>query len=922
MVASASNISQAAGETTPAATPITTAAELQSAVSKAPTDNTPQTLALTADITLTQNLYIAAGQNITIVNQDASRHTISLPSANRVTVAAGGTFNLEGQTQPLALQPVSTETTPRTSAALEVQGQSQMTNTAIWGFTITAPSGRTQLGTVVVNKGTLTLNDKATVQNNTLQGDVNYSAAGVMVRSAGTLNLNAGSVIYANQLGFEQLVATQSAGGINVEDGSHLVMNAGSSVQDNMGSSAGGILIGDKNNPNQGVSPLSTFIMNGGYIHGNTGWVSAGGVFVNGNGAMTMNAGEISANAAGIYSTATNNSAAGGGIAVSTGASKDDSAANTAYYDTNNQAELTINGGTISDNRSAGTGGGIYVNSNHVQLNAVQITNNQAITYFGGGIYVSYSHYKLDLKNTIITQNTAVDGQVIPDGQNQLAAGTGGGVWICPTGSGDANITDGVAIFANTAVKQGNDFASINKTSTDYSVTLANRQLGGGTVAWYHDRDGQQETNPVTIDQNADTIALKAKTSDAANTLATSMATVVISGNSAPRGGGVGSNGSLEFGQPGTKQIQVNKVWHLTSGKAPESVTINLLHDGAILQSLTLNAQNHWQGSFTDLPTDIDYTVSEAAVPGYTSTQTPLTPDPDNPSLFHVTFTNTQDTPNTPTKQIDVNKVWQINDGSQTPDAVKINLINDDSTAANYGQVIDSLTLNSANHWQGSFTNLPVDGHYRLEEDKVAGFTSSQTPLTQDPNNVNLYHVTFTNTKPGLPSTNPTTKQIVVNKVWNITDGSATPTNVTIHLIDDDPTSAKFGQVVDTLVLSAANNWQGSFTNLPSTGKYRIEEVPVPGFTSSQTMLTPDPNDSNRFSVTITNSKPNQPTIPTQPNIPGLPNTNKPKTPVKPKTPTQPLPKTGEANSLLVSLTGLLILLASAGSWLTYKRRS
>lgn len=108
-------------------------------------------------------------------------------------------------------------------------------------------------------------------------------------------------------------------------------------------------------------------------------------------------------------------------------------------------------------------------------------------------------------------------------------------------------VTDGTAIFGNTAVNHGADILSEAKSGSE-QVTLANRMLGGGGAKWFHDRDGEQETTPVTVQNNTGYIGLKNVTTDAAKAVAASLATVLIKGNKAPRGGGIGANGSVIFG--------------------------------------------------------------------------------------------------------------------------------------------------------------------------------------------------------------------------------------------------------------------------------------------------------------------------------------------------------------------------------------
>lgn len=68
---------------------------------------------------------------------------------------------------------------------------------------------------------------------------------------------------------------------------------------------------------------------------------------------------------------------------------------------------------------------------------------------------------------------------------------------------------------------------------------------------------------------------------------------------------------------PPTTTISVTKVWKDTDqSKRPESVTMNLLQDGKIYDSIVLNAANGWEYTWKGLQAKHEYTVVEANVPG------------------------------------------------------------------------------------------------------------------------------------------------------------------------------------------------------------------------------------------------------------------------------------------------------------------
>ena len=82
---------------------------------------------------------------------------------------------------------------------------------------------------------------------------------------------------------------------------------------------------------------------------------------------------------------------------------------------------------------------------------------------------------------------------------------------------------------------------------------------------------------------------------------------------------------------PGKTSISVSKVWNDRNDQdriRPKSVTIHLLADGKDTgKVLTLNGENQWTGSFTDLDVyangeKIRYSVTEDAVSGYQSSIT------------------------------------------------------------------------------------------------------------------------------------------------------------------------------------------------------------------------------------------------------------------------------------------------------------
>ena len=343
-----------------------------------------------------------------------------------------------------------------------------------------------------------------------------------------------------------------------------------------------------------------TLKLNGGTISNNTAATLGGGIAVNGTGKLIMDGGTISGNKAPF----------GGGIGVNDYLTSSDIGTSTeeARWRSFFPAAATINGGLITGNEATmtavttqisdpnaenGVGGGLYVASKEVYVNGGKFTNNTAGKQ-GGGIYVASVPYVLKMGKTLVTENTATK--------------IGGGLWLCPTGSATTAVTNGASFFDNVAGtgaenndtgSAGDDVASINKNDPHtQKLILSNNGLGNWLVHWYEDgkidnaylgnSDGSARypstVSPVvdrgTLDGITDKIALKAIVSNEGKAAARNLAEVVVTGNSAPRGGGIGSNGMVAFGTDPVNydkvDLTVSKKWEVTNTSHVTSVTVGL----------------------------------------------------------------------------------------------------------------------------------------------------------------------------------------------------------------------------------------------------------------------------------------------------------------------------------------------------------
>ena len=366
------------------------------------------------------------------------------------------------------------------------------------------------------------------------------------------------------------------------------------------------------------------FTISGEDIHDNktrtsAGVDAAGAVFVEDNAELTMTGGKIRSN----------RGVNGGGVAVVDAKlqnSKDGTWADTAFV---------LDGGEISGNNVTVAGGGIYSYSNSVVLKSGKICNNtiSTATGMGAGIYSEGnqdSYSTVHLSKALISENTARQG---------------GGMWFCPTGEVAVNITSGASIVNNSASEAGDDFAFAEGNipgSKASEATLSDRTLGGWAVKWMTDgkiyvvpgqaRPSSDKSAPrygaqgYTLEQKhvsgeTGCLALKSVASDDVVPLARNKAKLFITGNKSEGfGGGIGANGGVAVGESATRDIHVKKIWN---GDAQKSVTFDLICEGKVVDKLTLLCEDgSWEGSFTGLPTDVEFTVKEEPVDGYTSEST------------------------------------------------------------------------------------------------------------------------------------------------------------------------------------------------------------------------------------------------------------------------------------------------------------
>ena len=667
--------------------------------------------------------------------------------------------------------------------------------------------GRYNRGSIILNKGTLELTGDAVVTGSKIVSDsangtgnsglgiIDSRGEGAVFKlSGGKIIKNAlhdGAVAYSGIVRVSDGAAAEITGGeisgnnaaaaaaLNCSSGMLLYGNAsavmsGGTISGNTGHRGSAVMLWGYDEDHRTTFTLSE----NGTITGNTctdvgKTTGSGAVHVENNALFTMNGGSISANKGGN----------GAGVCVVDG--------NLQNGQTEYKTAFNMEGGTISENTGR-TGGGIYSYSNGVDLKAGEIVNNKAFN-MGGGIYSegNYDYYStLHLSNALITANTARQG---------------GGMWFCATEKTNISVTEGAAIFENSAQDTGaekgvgDDFVFAARSADNYPATLANRLLGGGAVQWYKDgsiylpstgvypttneaapRYGMEgaDPNPVTVTEYKECLALKAvPVSEEYKAVAKKEAALVISGNMADKGGGIGSNGGVDIGTGAVTEVNVNKVWLGDNEKErPESITVNLLCNNQVIDTAELTAAGNWSHTFTVLPT-VDrngqaytYTISEVAVPGYTAQISG-----DDKNGFTISNTKTDHSggdENENHTHLKVQKVWTLDDGGKASASVQVELLCD-------GQRYAVVELNADNGWQYTWEQLNDKYKWSVVEINVPeGFTSAvsqkeniwtitndDVPKTTDPTNPQKPTDPQTPTDPTdpQPPTDPTDPQKPTN---------------------------------------------------------------------------------------------------------------------------------------------------------------
>ena len=319
----------------------------------------------------------------------------------------------------------------------------------------------------------------------------------------------------------------------------------------------------------------------------------------------------------------------------------------------------------------------------------------------------------------------------------------------------------------------------------------------------------------------------------------------------------------------------------------------------------TITTDKNGTGTVTGL-TKQAYTVQEIQAPaGYVLSTEPLKISKDD---FGNDLAISRDVVNQKEKtSVAGQKTWNDNDNQdgKRPSKITVNLLANGVKVAS-----KEVKADGAGTWAYHFDNLDVVD----DAGNVIAYTVSEEPVEGYETTIEGTNITNTRT--------PEVTEVTVKKVWDDKENKdgLRPDKVTVRLLAD-------GQEVAVKEITATDNWQASFTDLPvyKEGKkitYTITEDPVVGYTTT----------IDGFTVTNRHTPPTSPSTTTPPpstTTPSTtPSTTTPSKPEKPETPTTPkegkkkiLPSTGEVVAYGLTILGALLAVFALALLLRGKRK-
>ena len=258
----------------------------------------------------------------------------------------------------------------------------------------------------------------------------------------------------------------------------------------------------------------------------------------------------------------------------------------------------------------------------------------------------------------------------------------------------------------------------------------------------------------------------------------------------------------------GKTEVSGTKTWvdgDNANGARPESIVVKLLANGKEIDSKEVTQADNWKYSFENLDIyengeKITYTVDEEAVAGYKK------------EIEGYNITNTYEIN---TMKINGTKTW-IDRGFEDirPEEITVNLL------AN-GEIIDTKKVTAEDEWKYEFDDLEIykDGEeikYTVSEEEIDGYET----IIDGYNITNRYSLVA----------GDEAIDVKVTKKW-ADEGyeNARPEEITVNLLAN-------GEVVRTQKITADNNWEYTFRQLPNFDEegneieYTVTEEEISGY--------------------------------------------------------------------------------------------
>lgn len=282
---------------------------------------------------------------------------------------------------------------------------------------------------------------------------------------------------------------------------------------------------------------------------------------------------------------------------------------------------------------------------------------------------------------------------------------------------------------------------------------------------------------------------------------------------------------------PATTELFVTKTWKdngNNDGMRPDEITVTAHGSDCRSYAKKLNTDNQWSVMFSNLPKyangkTIDYTLTEEAVPGYTSSIT------HNGKSFTLINTHVDET-----KNITITKAWndENNQDGLRPKSITA-VVNGSDGSARFVQLFES------QNWTTSLNNLPkyknsTEVQYTVKENAISGY---ETEIKQTGDSY-----TITNTHA------PAVVTVSVVKIWddeNNQDGIR-PSLIQVTLTGSDGST-------HNAAITKNEGWTYQFKDLPQYKNgvkidYTLQEADSNPYTYEIV------KGSDGYSFTITNN--------------------------------------------------------------------